>query len=109
MDLSFDSAGLAALCSSELRMAERWGPIMGRTVGRRLLDLGAVTAATMTRIPTAAVAMDGKGKTTITFEDVIVVRGVISSSSATGRATADPDQFVISSVEIQEGRAAMTR
>jgi hypothetical protein len=105
MDLSFGSEGLAALYSSERRMAEQWGPTMGRTVGRRLLDLGAVTAATISRIPTAVVATDGKGETTITFEDVIVMRGVISSGSATGRGAADPDQFVIESIEMQEGAA----
>ncbi len=105
MDVSFASKGLAALCSSEQRMAERWGPTMGRTVGRRLLDLAAVTAATISRIPTAVVATDGKGDTTITFQDVIVMHGFISSGGTTGRGAADPDQFVIQSIEMQEGPA----
>lgn len=100
MELSFDSAGLAALCSSALRMAEQWGSTKGRVVGRRLFDLRAVTAAAMGRIPTAVIAMDGKGETTITFADGIVIRGVVSVGAG---AAAHSDEFLISSVDVQKG------
>jgi hypothetical protein len=101
MDVGFDSAGLAALCSSERRLADRWGPVMGRAVGRRLLDLSAATPAMLERIPSAAVSTDGNGETTITFDDVIVMRGALRSITGPGRS-ADPDQYVISSIEIKE-------
>jgi hypothetical protein len=101
MDVGFGSAGLAALCSSERRLADRWGPVMGRTVGRRLLDLSAATPATLERIPSATVSTDGNGETTMTFDDVIVMRGALRSIAGPAR-TADPDQYVISSIEIKE-------
>ena len=41
MDVTFDSARLAALCNSDARIAARWGPDTAKTVGRRLLDLAA--------------------------------------------------------------------
>jgi hypothetical protein len=100
MNVSFDSAGLSALCGSERRMADRWGPAMGRTVGRRLLDLQAATASTIGLIPTAAVVTDSRGETTITFGEVLVVRGIITVA---GGAATDSDHLLISSVDIEEG------
>jgi hypothetical protein len=105
MDLGFDTAGLAALCNAERLMVDRWGPNVGRTVGRRLLDLAAVTAETIERMPTATVARGKAGATTITFAGAIVISGVITTAGtgAAGTAT-DAGQFVISSIEVQEGR-----
>jgi hypothetical protein len=106
MDVSFDTADLAALCNSERRMAERWGTDMGMLIGRRLLDVAASTAATLDRIPTAHVANDGAGKTIVTFADTIVVRGRIEPSEySADQAAADAERFVIASVEV-EGRKA---
>lgn len=103
MDLGFATAGLAELSNAERLMVERWGPDMGRTVGRRLLDLAAVTAGTIDRIPTATIATGKAGAMTITFADTIVIRGVLTSSATVDGAAA-ADQFVISSIEVQEGK-----
>lgn len=104
MDLGFRTSGLTALCNAERLMVERWGPDMGRTVGRRLLDLAAATAGTIERIPTATIATGESGATTITFADTIVIRGLITTSSASIDGTpAAADQFVISSIDVQEG------
>lgn len=46
--MSFGEADLAALCNSAGRLAERWGPELGRWIGRRLLELAA--AADLTEI-----------------------------------------------------------
>jgi hypothetical protein len=106
MDVSFDTADLATLCNSERRMARRWGPAMGRTVGRRLLDVAASTVATLDRIPTARVNTNGAGETTVTFAEAIVVRGcIVSSAGSADHTTADTDSFVIASVEVREDRS----
>ena len=105
MDLGFSTPGLAALCNAERLMVERWGPDVGRTMAKRLLDLAAVTAGTIDRIPTAMIATGKNGATTMTFAGTIVIRGVITTSSASADdTTADADQFVISSIEVKEGR-----
>lgn len=102
MDVSFDTGDLALLCNSERRLVERWGGDMGRTIGRRLLDVAASTASTLDRIPTARVAADGAGETIITFADAIVVRGRVEPSTDSADYTAaDTDRFVIASVEVQ--------
>ena len=102
MDVSFGSESLAALCNSERRMAARWGQEVAEVLGRRLLDLAASTAGSLERIPTAAVAMDGKGKTTIRFMQTIVVKGVIQPAGDPDETSSDDDAFVIESVEVQE-------
>ena len=100
MNVSFSTAALAALCSSEHRLARRWGPEVGRTVGRRLLDLSAAGADALDRLPGARVSTNGSGETIIAFGDYIVVRGVISRST-TGRCMqgADADDIVITSLD----------
>jgi hypothetical protein len=106
MDVSFETADLAALCNSERRMAKRWGSEMGRTVGRRLLDVAASTATTLDRIPTARVNANGTGETTVMFAEAIVVRGhIVSSAGSADHTTTDTDSFVIASVEVQEDRS----
>jgi hypothetical protein len=100
MDVSFDTAGLAALCNSERLMAERWGPDLGRTIGRRLLDLAASTSQAIDRIPTARVDADGLGDTTVTFAGPVVIRGRIDSSGASGNLKGDDEErFVIATVD----------
>ena len=101
MDVTFSSASLAALCNSERRLARRWGPEVGRTVARRLLDLVAVDAATLDRLPDASVSINGDGEATITFADEIVVRGVIGNSRDGARAArADADHMLITSLDV---------
>jgi hypothetical protein len=103
MDVSFDTEGLAAVCNSERRLAERWGPELGRVVGRRLLELAAVTAATLEQIPTSRVRRHRSGVTTVTFADAIVIRGRVDAS---GQARgADAERFVIISVDAPRRRA----
>jgi hypothetical protein len=103
MELTFGSAALAALCSSEEQLSECWGPGTGRTVGRRLLDLAAATAGTLDRLPEAEVAANGNGEIAIQFADAIVVRGVLEPANDGARgAHADPDQFMITSLTIRD-------
>jgi len=103
MEVSFETADLAVLCNSQRRMAERWGPKTSRTVGRRLIDLAASTATTIERIPDASIETRSDGKTTITFADAVVVRGVLQASAPrVDKTAADADCFVISSVEVKE-------
>ncbi|MGC2372365.1 MAG: hypothetical protein WA484_00680 [Solirubrobacteraceae bacterium] len=100
MDLGFDSAGLAALCNAEQLMVERWGPEMGRTVGKRLLDLAAATVTTIERIPTARAARDRDGQMTITFDGTIVISGQVTTDAE--EASTDTDRFVISTISVDE-------
>jgi hypothetical protein len=101
MNLTFRSAALAALCNSERRLAQRWGPEVGRTVARRLLDLAAADTATLGRLPGARVSINGNGETTVTFGEVIVVRGVISDAMDGSRATQpDADHMVITGLDV---------
>jgi hypothetical protein len=101
MDVTFGSAALAALCNSGERLAQRWGPAMGGIVGRRLLDLAAATAGTIDRIPDVKIAISETGETTLTFAELIVVRGIIGSSKerARGRWT-DTDHIMITSLDV---------
>jgi hypothetical protein len=102
MDVTFGSAALAALCNSEEHLTQRWGRDIGRIVGRRLLDLVAATAATLDRLPEAKVTVTGTGETTITFADVIVVRGIINAPNAGTRGTlADADHMMITGLDVQ--------
>jgi hypothetical protein len=100
MNVVFGSASLAALCNSEKLLADRWGPGNGRTVGRRLLDLTAIDAAHLRRLPDTEVTTDGDGTTTITFADQIVVNGVITRANGRGRAAGDEDRMTITGVAV---------
>ncbi len=100
MDLGFGSTGLAALCNAERLMVERWGAEMGRTVGKRLLDLAAATAGTIERIPTASVVRDDGGAMTIMFDDAIAISGQLTTGGED--APVDADQFVISRIRVKE-------
>jgi hypothetical protein len=100
MDLGFGSTGLAALCNAERLMVERWGTEMGRTVGKRLLDLAAATAGTIERIPTASVVRNDDGAMTITFDDAITISGQLTTGE--DAASVDADQFVISRIRVKE-------
>lgn len=103
MDLGFDSAGLAAFCNAEQLMVERWGPEMGRTVGKRLLDLAAATVATIEHIPTTSTTRSRDGQMTITFDGVIVISGQVTTGAE--KAPTDTDRFVISAVSVdKDGR-----
>jgi hypothetical protein len=94
MDVFFNSATLAALCNSQRRLANRWGADAGRTVGRRLLEVGAADAAQLDRLPRADVSRNRRGETTIDFGDV-VIKGAISGDGREG------ERIVISSVEAE--------
>lgn len=99
MDLGFGSTGLATLCNAERLMVERWGTEMGKTVGKRLLDLRAATVGTIERIPTASVVRDD-GAMTITFDDAIAISGQLTTGD--DGVPADADQFVISRIRVKE-------
>jgi hypothetical protein len=96
MDVCFSSARLAAVCSSELLMANAWGVETGRLIRRRLLDLCAISVEALERLPDVAVHSAENGQTTITFGEV-VVSGLISA----GDRGADPHQLLIQSIEIE--------
>ena len=104
MDVSFGSAALATLCSSEGRLAQRWGPDVAKIVGRRLFDLTAATAASLDHLPGARVTDSGANEITITFGESIVIHGVLNSEGAgEHRALADVDHIVITSLDVQKG------
>ena len=103
MDVSFASAGLAALCNSGSAMAEQWGSDIGELIGRRLLDLAAVDAASIERLPGARVSADGNGESEIAFADTIIVRGVISAIAETRRAAMNAEAFLITAIEVDQG------
>jgi hypothetical protein len=104
MNVSFGSAALAALCNSEQRLAQRWGPDVGHIVGRRLLDLAAVESEAIDRLPGANVSTDGAGDTTITFSNQILVRGVMNVVNQGRRgAPAESESIVITSLEVNGG------
>jgi len=100
MDVIFRSAALAALCNSERRLTERWGPEVGRTVARRLLDLAAADAATLDRLPGARVSINGADEITVTFGEAIVVCGVIGNSTDDSRASRSDDHMVITRLDV---------
>lgn len=103
MNVTFDSASLAAECNSEQRLVERWGRERGRAVGRRLLDLAAVAAAYLDQLPDADVSADGHGATKITFGEEIVINGLITEADVRDRATGDEDRIVITGVAVRGG------
>jgi hypothetical protein len=104
MDVTFGSAALASLCSSQGRLAQRWDPDLAKIVGRRLFDLTAATAASLERIPGARVTDSGAGEITITFAETIIIHGLLNPEEArVGGPQADVDHLVITSLEVQKG------
>ncbi len=99
MDLTFGSSALAGLCNSERRLVERWGADLGRLVARRLLDLSAVDAAAILRLPGARM-VSANGQTVITFHGIILVRGVINSINGSGAAIPGADSMVITDLDV---------
>ncbi len=95
MDATFGSAALAALCNSERRLADRWGADTGRTVGRRLYELGSADPRNLNRLPRASVSVDGHGETIIDFDSEVIFRGHLSADGMRG------DCIVITSLEVQ--------
>jgi len=101
MNVTFSTAALAALCNSERRLTQEWGPEVGRRVARRLLDLAAADAATLERLPWATVSTNGSGEVVVEFGDEIVVRGVIANSGdGTRSARTDDDRVVITNLDV---------
>lgn len=100
MDLTFDSGAFAELCNSERHLTQRWGPDLGRLVARRLLDLAAVDQAAVGRLPGARVS-SANDEIVITFQDTIVIRGVISNSTdGCGATGLDTDCIVITDLDV---------
>lgn len=95
MDLTFRTAALAALCSSEHRLAARWGPEAGRTVGRRLYELMSADPQNLERLPRTSVSWDGDGTMTIEFGGQVIVNGRLGTDGQRG------DYIMITSVEVQ--------
>jgi hypothetical protein len=102
MDVTFADAALAALCNSERRLTWQWGPVAGRTVARRLLELAAVDEQAIRLLPRAWVGTDSAGETIIDFGGgEVIIRGSIANSPPGGLAAADcPGHLVITSVEV---------
>lgn len=101
MDVTFADAALAALCNSEQGLTRRWGPVSGRTVARRLLELAAVDEQALSLLPRAQVRMDSAGETIIDFGGEVVIRGSITDRPPGGPATtACRSQLVITSLEV---------
>ena len=101
LTMSFNDAALAALCNSERRLIQRWGARTGRTVGRHLLELAAVDATTVDRLPGASVSLDGNGNLTVTFHDSLVICGVVTKSYARpSRTQRNGDHILITSLSV---------
>jgi hypothetical protein len=94
MQVSFASSELAALCNSEAALTVRWGPHAARSVGRRLFDLSAASASTISLIPGATVTSHGDGETAVTFSSEIVIHGVLATTPTT------TDHILISSLDV---------
>jgi hypothetical protein len=95
MEVTFSTAALATLCNSERRLAARWGVDTGRTVGRRLYELGSADVQNLDRLPRVSVSLDGEGETIIDFDAEVIVRGRISANEKHG------DGIVITSLEVR--------
>jgi hypothetical protein len=104
MDVTFATAELAALCNSEQRLTKRWGPEAGRLVARRLLDLAAVHAPAVGRLPGASIRMGEEDEAAvITFGGDIVIRGVITAAREGPTGTrGSAERIVITSVDVHE-------
>ena len=97
MNVTFSTSALAALCNSERRLAKRWGNDVGRTVGRRLYELGAANLDNLHRIPRASVTLDEDGEATIDFGAEIIVRGRLTPGEI------GEDSIMITSIEVRGG------
>ena len=75
---------------------------MGRRVARRLLDLSAADVDALGRLPGTRVSSISSGETTITFDEHVVLRGIISSGTAQGRRpnSADHANLVITTMGV---------
>lgn len=83
MDLTFADAGLAALCSCERLLVERWGREGFRSVARRLLELSATAdLSEVEDLPGAAVRRGENNAVTIEFgRGALAIRGTIAERS----------------------------
>lgn len=94
MDITFGSAALAILCNSERRLADRWGADAGRTVGRRLFELGSADPHNLDRLPRASVTVGREGEMTIDFDGEVIVQGRLNMDGMQG------DCMVITGLEV---------
>lgn len=98
MYITFGNASLAALCNSQRRLAERWGPDLARAVGRRLFELSAAGEEHLPRLPRAAVTQNRGDETIVDFDGEVVVRGIVGTDGA------HSEYMVITGVEVQGAR-----
>src|SRR5581483_6400094 len=99
MKVTFSSTALAALCNSELHLAERWGAEAGRAIGRRLLDLAAIDFDHLEDLPDVDVSSDGAREVMISFVPIVIEAEIIVGKSA-GRPPADGDCIVITRLAV---------
>jgi hypothetical protein len=101
MDVTFTTAALAALCNSERRLAQRWGPDRGRVVARRLLEIAASDLECVELLPGASVTWDGQGDIVFSFGDEILICGTIRTpSKSRGASRAAAGHIVITSIDV---------
>jgi hypothetical protein len=107
VDLTFGDADLARLCNCERRMVQRWGDDGFRQVGRRLLELAALSHHTeIDLLPSVSVERRPRGSVTVEFDGgELVIRGVLTSASA-NRNGFDSDGLRITSVSVHSRRSA---
>ena len=98
--MSFASAALSTLCNSETRLTNRWGPVLGRTLARQLLDLSAVDVEDIEHLPNAVVSMNKVGETTISFGDITAIHGFISRSNPDRSVTDESDSMIVTRVTV---------
>ena len=94
MLMSFASSELAALCNSEVALTERWGPTLAAKIGRRLLDLSAIAAASINLIPGARVVSLNDGVAAINFSNEFSIRGILTTRRGAS------DHILITSLEV---------
>lgn len=106
MDLTFGDADLAGLCNCERRMVQRWGDEGFRQVGRRLLELAALTHHTeIELLPSVSVKRRPRGSVTVEFDGGdLVIRGVLTTASADCNGS-DRDGLRVTSVSVHSRRS----
>lgn len=77
MLVSFASSELAALCNSRSALARRWGDPLADVIGRRLLDLSAMTASSIELIPGARMSPLDDGAASVDFHGEFSIEGVV--------------------------------
>jgi hypothetical protein len=103
MIVSFATSALTALCNSGDALSRRWGPDVATRIGRRLYDLAAATADTITHIPDTSITVDDIGDATITFGGMVVVHGIIERGrSADPKTATEGDHILITSLDVHE-------